>query len=310
MPAYHVQRSIVIDAPIETVFETVADYRTWTSWSPWLCVDPNAEVTVSENSNAVHSTYQWQGELVGQGEIEHKTLQHPQLIDDEIRFFKPFRSVSQVRFEFASQRQGTEVTWHMDGKLPWFMFWMVSKMDTYIGMDYERGLKMLKDFVETGKVESKSEVMGVVDREAARMLGVKDSASLAEIGPVMTKAFEKTDQAFTAADLPRDGEVLSLYDPVCLEDKRFDFTCGVTVPSSVAAPSSLVARSIPGGKYLQIRHTGAYHHMGNAWSGGYQYARYKKLKLNAKGCLLEVYQNDPHSTPTQDLITDVCIPVR
>jgi hypothetical protein len=38
MPAYNVHRSIVINVPSEQVFNTVADYGTWTKWSPWLGV--------------------------------------------------------------------------------------------------------------------------------------------------------------------------------------------------------------------------------------------------------------------------------
>ena len=42
----------------------------------------------------------------------------------------------------------------MKSQLPFFLFWMVKKMKVYIGMDYERGLKMLKDYLETGLVPS------------------------------------------------------------------------------------------------------------------------------------------------------------
>lgn len=45
----------------------------------------------------------------------------------------------------------------MDGKLPYFMFFMVKMMKNWIGMDYERGLAMLKEFIETGEVISRVE---------------------------------------------------------------------------------------------------------------------------------------------------------
>ena len=50
MPAFHVQRNIVIRAPAEKVFDTVADYSTWTTWSPWLGADKDATVNVSDDS--------------------------------------------------------------------------------------------------------------------------------------------------------------------------------------------------------------------------------------------------------------------
>ena len=75
MPAFEVQRSIVINAPPEKVFDTVVDFGTWTTWSPWLCAEPEAEVTVSEDPSSVGSTYEWTGEIVGAGIIEHRQLE-------------------------------------------------------------------------------------------------------------------------------------------------------------------------------------------------------------------------------------------
>ena len=97
MPRFHVYRSMNIDAPPEKVFEAVADFSTWTTWSPWLCADPRAQVQVTEDPSSVGSVYSWQGELVGEGEIEHRQLEPGRLIQDEIRFVKPFRSQSEVK---------------------------------------------------------------------------------------------------------------------------------------------------------------------------------------------------------------------
>ena len=161
MSRYHVQRSIHINASPDKVFEVVSDYGTWTTWSPWLCAEPEAKVTVSEDSSSLGSIYAWKGELVGQGEIEHQRLEPGQLIEDEIRFLAPFKSVSNVSFELAPAGEATKVTWHMRGKLPWFLFWMKGQMEIFIGMDYDRGLKMLKESIETGQVLSNTNVHGV-----------------------------------------------------------------------------------------------------------------------------------------------------
>ena len=37
---------------------------------------------------------------------------------------------------------------------------MKPQMETFIGMDYERGLKMLKEWIETDKIESMTRVRG------------------------------------------------------------------------------------------------------------------------------------------------------
>jgi hypothetical protein len=96
MPRYHVHRSIQINCTPEKVFAAVADFGTWTTWSPWLCAEPSAQVEVSKNSSSVGSTYSWKGDIVGEGELEHRQLHPNRLIEDEIRFVKPFKSQSQV----------------------------------------------------------------------------------------------------------------------------------------------------------------------------------------------------------------------
>jgi hypothetical protein len=46
MPAYHVHRSIVINDTPANVFDQVADFGTWPTWSPRLCAEPDAQVTI------------------------------------------------------------------------------------------------------------------------------------------------------------------------------------------------------------------------------------------------------------------------
>jgi uncharacterized protein YndB with AHSA1/START domain len=118
MSRFQVERAIEIHAQPDRVFAVVADYHTWTTWSPWLCAEPDAKVTVTGGGSSVGSVYAWTGEATGQGELEHKRLEPGQLIEDEIRFLKPFKSKSRVAFELIPQGEGTRLTWSMDGSLP------------------------------------------------------------------------------------------------------------------------------------------------------------------------------------------------
>ncbi len=309
MPAYDVRRSITINATQETVFDTVADYGTWTKWSPWLRIDPQADVTVTDNPNSVNSIYRWTGDVVGAGEIEHKQLQRPTQIDDEIRFLKPFKSVSNVGFELIPDGDGTKITWSMKGKLPWFLFWMTSSMETFIGMDYERGLKMLKELIETGEVLSKVDVLGVESIEPRRVIGVRDSCPVDDVGPTMNKAFEKAEEAVTGTPAATNRQMISVYHPCNLKLRKFEFTSGFSVPEGTQTPTGLQEVNLPAGRALRIRHTGRYENLGNAWSGAHQYARYKKIKLT-KQAAYEVYVNCPDDTPEAELVTDIYLYVK
>ncbi|MEZ6097042.1 MAG: hypothetical protein R3C03_22940 [Pirellulaceae bacterium] len=94
-------------------------------------------------------------------ELEHKELINGRRVVDELRFLKPFKSICETSFELEPVSNGTRVTWNMDGAMPWFMFWMIPMMKTFIGMDYRRGLLMIKDLIETGSIPSQTEVLGI-----------------------------------------------------------------------------------------------------------------------------------------------------
>ncbi|TWU05601.1 SRPBCC family protein [Stieleria varia] len=313
MPAFHVERSVLIDATPEKVFETVSDYATWTAWSPWLPADRDAKVTVSEDSNSVGSRYHWAGPVVGEGEMRHLTLKSPQRIEDELNFLKPHRSKSKVTFEIVPSGQQTKVTWHMDGKLPWFMFWMTGMMKTFIGMDFQRGLKMLKELIETGTVLSNTEVDKIVEMgegvtKGDLLIGIREKCSLDEVGAKMQAILPRVQQGLAAAGVATDGDVVSVYHPVDIKCGDVDFTTGWTVPHGTVTPSGLTSLQLSDGEAFHVRHTGSYENLGNAWSAAYQYARAKKIKL-AKRAAFEVYRNDPAQTPCAELVTDIYLPV-
>ena len=152
MPKYQIDKSIVIQSDPERIYDVVADYNTWTTWSPWLIAEPMAKVTVTDDSSSIGSRYAWLGDITGQGELEHKQLKPAELVEDELRFIKPFKTICKTAFHLKREGSGTRLSWTMDASLPWFLFWMVPMMKTLIGMDYQRGLTMLKDLIETGNI--------------------------------------------------------------------------------------------------------------------------------------------------------------
>ncbi len=310
MPRFHVDRSIEIAAPPETVYEKVVDFGTWTTWSPWLCAEPDADVTVTDNSNSVGSIYRWSGEVVGAGEIEHKQLVPNQKIEDEIRFLKPFASTSQVAFTFAPSGLGTKVSWIMDGSLPWFMFWMKGMMQGFISMDYDRGLKMLKEWIETGSIQSQTNIQGVQPIGPLTMAGVRRTSSLKDIGGTMQGAMRELSDLLAKHGIPSDGKLMAAYHKFHIGKQTCEFTLGRIIPPAEGeAPAPLEQWTCPETKAFCVEHLGDYNHLGNAWSAANQHVRYKKLKQ--RGCsAFEIYENNPDETPIDQLRTNIYLPLK
>ena len=307
MPQFQVKKSIEIDAPTSEVFAAVADFTTWSTWSPWLCIEPEANVTVTSPANEVGSSFQWEGQLVGVGNMSFRSLQPDQSIECDLAFKKPFRSRADVRFDFEDLGDRTKVSWTLNSKLPFFMFWMTARMVAYIGMDYERGLSMLKDWIENGKIHSNIDFKGLENRPEIRLMGLRSHCAMESIETDMQRILQKVEHAFNKTGVPPNGETISIYLPSSdMQNGQVDYVSGVASPETI---DSLEETILPAGRYMHVRHVGQYKHLGNAWYSVYQNAMHQKRKIG-KTASYEIYGNDPKITDPKDLITDIYLPVR
>lgn len=309
MPKFSVAESIEIEASPERVFDVVSDFSTWTTWSPWLCAEPEATVEVTDDPKSVGSGYSWNGEIVGQGEMKHMVLEPSVRIVEDLRLLKPWKSQADVAFDFEKLSAGTKLTWSMDSSMPWFMFWMIPTMKSMIGMDYERGLKMLKEYIETGSVLSETRVRGVESVGPINVAGKRHQCTLDTLGPLMSEAIDKSAKVLQQHNVQICGEKIAVYHNFDMKTRTFDFTAGHIVSDPVSGIDSLSVWSLPRGEALAVEHTGSYDNLGNSWSAAYQHARYKKLKQSKVGTF-EIYKNDPETTSVADLKTEVFLPLK
>ncbi len=309
MPKINVSESIVINATPEEVFDCVADFGQWTKWSPWLCTEPDATVIVSDDSNSVGSKYTWQGELVGEGSIEHVAMERAEYIREDLRFLKPWKSQASVRFEFKPVGEGTQVTWVMDSSLPFFMFWMKGTMESVIGMDYDRGLRMLKEYIESGEVKSSTRIRGTEDIGPLYVAGERHSCTMDTVGEVMESAIAVSGDVLSKNNVCVEADKIAVYHDFDMKTRTFRFTAGHIVKEPVDESLGLATWSMPAARAVAVEHVGSYENLGNPWSAGYQYVRYKKLKQSNVGTF-EIYRNSPVDTAPADLHTDIYLPLK
>jgi effector-binding domain-containing protein len=293
------------------VFEVVADYNTWTAWSPWLIAEPAAKVTVTEDASSLGSRYAWHGDITGQGELEHKQLKPAELVEDELRFIKPFKTICRTSFHFNREGSGTRLTWKMDASLPWFLFWMIPMMKTLIGMDYQRGLTMLKDLIETGNIPAKTIVHGPQNVGPIRMAGIASSCRVDDVSHSMEKAFEQAAAEFRKAGLPNEHGMISVYKKFRMKEGIFEYISGFIIPEAATIPANSLLKTwtLPACSAFHVEQKGPYRHLGNGWSVANQICRHKKMKQQRIGTF-EIYRNSPITTPESDIKTDIYLPLR
>ncbi len=310
MPVINTQASIEIAASVESVHSVIVNFRTWPVWSPWLYLEPDAQVeyrgTIGESGHG----YDWNGNKVGAGGM---TLTHTsgEQIDCDLEFLKPFKSSARVTFELHRISPSlTRVTWHMDSRLPVFLFFMTGTMTGMIRSDYRRGLAMLKDYVEQGEVHSRCTVEGVVRVDAVEYVGCTETTPLAQLPETMKTSFARLYSGLEAGAFVSNGKPICIHERMNYRRDTGTYTAAVPVSRVVSVASPLAAGQRPACSALKVIHTGPYRHLGNAWAMLISEARHRKLKALKSVAPFMRYCDDPESTPAMELATELYLPLR
>ncbi|MDB4800484.1 SRPBCC family protein [bacterium] len=305
MPKLSVSQSQIISAPLGRVYDEVRDFKSWPEWSPWLVAEPECPLTYSPSGHA----YSWNGEIIGSGSMTVSNEEKNKWIDYDLEFLKPWKSKAVVRMSFLEKAGGVEVTWSMDSSLPFFLFWMKGMMVGLIGMDYERGLKMLKDHVETGEVPSSLEFVGEKVITGFSYLGKQRTCTIAEMPKTMEADFGEVEELLKDPQLIGSGHAFGIYHKWDLENQMVCYTIGVPVTVlPKKAPKAFVKGVLPSLSVYAIRHEGPYRHLGNAWASGIFHGRAKKFHQAKRVHPFEFYEKTP--TEGHDPVTLVCFPVK
>jgi len=317
MPAYHVESSILINASQQNVHESLDDFEIWPVWSPWLYTEPDATLSFRGVAGEPGHGYSWEGELTGAGSMELTDNQLDAMSMD-LTFLKPFKSTAKVRFDITDtgDKNTTKVTWHLDSKLPFFMFFMTETFKGMIRSDYARGLRMLKERVETGSISSRTDVEGIVEVEPQHCIGIRSNSHMDALGESMGKTLPALHQHIQSTNLELNGRSLAIYNQINIKTSDCNYTAALPVASvsddSHETEEDMVieAVSIKPCKAFKVVHTGSYYHLGNAWSTAIAHQRARKLKPSREQAPFELYTSDPDTTQPGQAVTELYLPIR
>jgi sugar lactone lactonase YvrE len=144
----HIDRSITINVPQESVFTIVNGFRTFDRWSPWHAIDPEANTTFKGPNFGVGATMLWQGERMGSGSQEIIASEPPRLVRTALDFGP--QGTAEATLELEPAAGGTTVTWSLDTD---FGMDLIDRyfglfFDSLVGDMYDQGLANLKAYAE------------------------------------------------------------------------------------------------------------------------------------------------------------------
>lgn len=145
----HNEKSIVINAPKEKVWQNVNSMKAMNMWNPWMKMDPNLVLTYKGTSGEVGDSYHWKGnDDVGEGEEEITAIIPLEKVSSKMHFIKPMDDNATSDVILATENNGTKVTWTIDYEIDTYFKPMKPCMDWQMNKSFSEGLAKLKELSE------------------------------------------------------------------------------------------------------------------------------------------------------------------
>ncbi len=144
------EKTIVINAPIDSVWVNTSSLFAMDKWSPWNDHDPNMKKEYSGVDGTLGATQSWDGKIVGIGSQTITNIQKPTLFETNLDFKTPRESHGKGYVKLVADGNTTKATWGMSGSMPYPVNIMIlfMNMEKNMGKDWNLGLSRLKKLSE------------------------------------------------------------------------------------------------------------------------------------------------------------------
>jgi effector-binding domain-containing protein len=124
----------------------------------------------------------------------------------------------------------------------------------------------------------------------------------------ITNSFKTVNSAMAKLGLKPNGAPMTIY--TATDDTGFQFQAAVPVAQAPTVPanSGVTVGKSPAGKALKFVHRGSYDAMDTTYEAITNYLDEKQLE--AKDLFVEQYMKDPITTPEDDLVIEVYVPLK
>lgn len=309
---FEMERSIVIDAPRETVFPYVQYLEQQSRWSPWSRLDPNMKTTLTGIDGTVGAASAWEGNKdVGKGSQTISLVQPYERVETQMQFIEPFESTAEAWLQLKdADNKATEVTWGFRSPMPFpfNIFGMIMGMEKEMDAQYTQGLADLKALVE--KEAAAAPALKVMESTAATpryYVGIRETVAMPQLAERMALHFPKIAQALQAAGIELDGMPSGLYFTWDEAAQTTDFAAAFPVKSKVEI-KGFTTFEMPAGTRLSVDYYGPYEKIAPAHEAIDAYIQRNKWQHGAMA--VEEYVTDPGMEPNPaKWLTKVTYPV-
>lgn len=312
----HSERTIVADAYPATVFAIVNGFGRFHEWSPWHGLDPATEYAFDGPRFGVGAVMTWSSPSreVGSGS-QRIVASEPYHV---VRYLYEFGDQGSAEAAITIEPEGTSsrVTWSLDTDFGWNLVarYFGLAFDRMVGADFEDGLAKLKVLAERLPKKDWSDVdisIQELDPVTLAVTSGRAGPSHDEVGPALATAYASVAAFLDRNDLEQAGQPVAITRSWDSEE-GWSFYAGIPItevpenrPDKDApvrigqTPEGLTVIAVHVGPYQDLAST---HAKVDAFIAAHG--------LQGAGPTWEQYVSDPATTPPEQLLTRVCVPVR
>lgn len=303
---YHAEKSLVMKAQPEVIFDQLNTLKNWEKWEPWGNVDTTIKMTFNGPESGVGASYSWTSKKSGDGTITISESVPPQMINYSLDFAGQGKALAGFKLEPVAE--GTNVTWWFDmdaGSNPIGKY-MIKLMDGTMQDMLNKGLANIKGVVEAmpPAAEVKIEITEVKETP---YLAVRTTATGQTISAQIGSSFGMVQAAMKEQNLNFGST-----PPLCIyykwENNNFEFDAAIPTDKPGKDAGNVKAGALKTGRAAVAHYYGAYDKMMPAYNQMQAYIKANNLKVN--GPSWEVYITDPMTEKdTAKWQTDIYFPV-
>lgn len=146
------EESIVINAPINEVWNETNTLKKMDAWSPWTKMDDNIKQTFEGTAGTAGAKNCWDSQHpdVGAGCQTITKVEAPYLMESRLDFTRPNEATGKAILSLEEAEGGTKVTWRMESEFdyPANLINLMTSAEEAMGPMFKEGLGTLKVLAE------------------------------------------------------------------------------------------------------------------------------------------------------------------
>ncbi|MFI5218582.1 MAG: GyrI-like domain-containing protein [Bacteroidia bacterium] len=305
----HVERSLTMNAPVETVFNQVNTLKNWNNWSPWYKLDTAMKMTYEGPASGVGASYSWESEnsQVGKGKLTISESVPNSLVVTNLEFNGEMGAIGGYKFEPGDS--GVKVTWYFDAEMNgMFHKYMGLIMSGAMNKVFDQGLNDMKTVAESmpPPVTKTPMTVEMTTTSDITYLAIRDTVSIPTIGMKLGMAYGTIQEAMKKQGLEFAGQPLAIY--YTDSQTNWDMDAAIPVNKPGKADGKVKPGQLKAGNAVVAHYYGDYSGLGTAYGAIQEYISANNKKK--VGAPWEVYVSDPMTEKdTAKWQTDVYFPV-